>query len=260
VFALRLREALQIDRRAIRIEGAQLIPLLSDAYRRVNVWRLLGARTPLPLALAPLDTMLADRGGAHWRPDPDRVRHVTRTVVDLLAFDAAPTLVDGFVQMSGGVPVLGLVLLEALLAVVQDRTTGRTDVVDMGDLRAAFWHDLYLPRVWSVCLGSLDVDREAQVAFAALRCACGSRVESRFTVPVEEVIEWAEMAGLGASATSAALGRLQALGLLELQESDLGEVVAGQRTGLALVVARKQGPADEMLTSLAIARIPPSSP
>lgn len=256
VLTLRLREALQTDRRAIRVEGAQLIPLLSDPYRRVNVWRLVGARTPLSLALVPLEGLLKSREDTHWMADPSRVRHFARVTIDFLALDAVPVLVDGIVQISGGVPVLGLVLLEALLNVVQDRTTGRTGVVDMDDLRTAFWHDLYLPRVWSVCLGSLDGDREALATLAAVRCACGSQTEARFTLSLEEVFEWATMAGLEEAATRTALDRLRALGLFELSKGDHGEVVVGQHAGLALVAARKQGPPDEVLSIAAQELLP----
>src|SRR5262249_53919700 len=42
VLVVRLREGLQIDRRAIRLEGAQLVPILADPHRATNIWRIIG--------------------------------------------------------------------------------------------------------------------------------------------------------------------------------------------------------------------------
>jgi hypothetical protein len=253
IVALRLRESLNADRRAIRIEGVQLVPLLKDPDRATNVWRMLGVRTPLGGALAGVDALLFRREGSAWNPAPGRVRDLARTLVDFLGLDVEPTLIDAVIQISGGIPALALAMLEALLALVQERSTGRTGTITVDDLRVAFWHDLYLGRVWSHCLTGYAEDSEVQRVFAAVRCASGGpSVETQFAVRLQEVAEWTELAGLDVATTERALQRLEASGLVTLLARD--GVVVGQRAGLALVAARKQGPAEQALLETAQAK------
>lgn len=147
--------------------------------------------------------------------------------------------------MTGGIPALALALLQALLAELEDRSTGRTGQVDIDDLHAAFGHRLYSPRVWSRCLSTLPSDSGAHAAFAAVRCAVGSAPGSR--VPVDDVAEWAAMRDMDGATTDAALDRLETLGLVRLERTSVPPMVVLRRSGLALVAAREQGAPERVL-------------
>lgn len=248
---LRLREGLSADRRAIRVEGVQLVPLLGDPARGTTVWRTIGTRTPLPAALVGIESLLGTRDGDAWRVAPAQVRQHIAALTNFLGLDADEALVAAVVQISGGVLALALSLVDALLVVIQGRATGRVGGLTVDDLLLAFWHERYVERVWSRCLAGYAADREAQQVFAAVRCAAGGpSTETSYIVRCVEVREWASMVGIGDAVVDRALSRLETAGLLSLSPQE--DLVRGQRAGLALVAARKQGSAEDAL-QLAVA-------
>ncbi len=245
---LRVRYALQNDERAIRLEPAQLIPLLRDPHRAENVWRLLGVRTPLGRLLSGVDDVVGDAGAPEWTEDRARVRSLATSLLDVAGHrEVGPDLVDGIVHVTAGIPALALPLMEALLGGLSARSGGRAATIGVDDLRSASWHKLYLDRVWGARLAVLERDVGAQAAFAAVRCAAGSEPTARYRLDLQDVLGWAEMAGLDEAALRAGLGVLQSVGLVDVGPDD---AVSGSTSGLALVAARKQGPPEELLESL----------
>lgn len=227
------------------------MPLLGDPARGTTVWRTIGTRTPLPAALVGIESLLGTRDGDAWRVAPAQVRQHIAALTNFLGLDADEALVAAVVQISGGVLALALSLVDALLVVIQGRATGRVGGLTVDDLLLAFWHERYVERVWSRCLAGYAADREAQQVFAAVRCAAGGpSTETSYIVRCVEVREWASMVGIGDAVVDRALSRLETAGLLSLSPQE--DLVRGQRAGLALVAARKQGSAEDAL-QLAVA-------